>query len=986
VDRALASCIAVVALFVCAAGRADSTGVRLRGNVHALAQTPFDRGEVPADLTLDGMELVLRPTPAAEQALGELLAAQRDAQSPRYQRWLTPAEYAARFGARADDLAALTNWLRTQGLRVGAPSAGADRLPFRGTAAEVEAAFHTHIHYFDRDGVRHYANATTPEVPSAFAALIGGIRGLHDFHPHVASRLPQVPAPQWSNGTAQNYVGPADFAAIYDFAPLYDAGLRGAGVTIVIAAQSDFAPEIPQSYWQAFGVYAAQTMQAMTVPGGSDPGRTGDANEDEVYLDLEIAGGLAPAATLLVVSDRDAVTAAEFAVDQDLGAILNVSFSDCESADGATSASIAALWSQAATEGMTVVVSAGDAGDAACDAARSFTPGSAAIGGLAVNGLASPPMALAVGGTDFNPAETQSWSASNAPGTLANAQGYLPETVWNASCTNAFAAQEYGYTDTLAFCNAVTLPNIGANPYLQIAGGGGGLSSCSTQNGDGSCAGGYAPPDWQSGIAGLGGFAARALPDVSMLAASWLICSYEAASMPCDPQAGRLLVAGGTSAAAPAVAALLALVDESKVTSTLPDGRQGVVAPLFYALAALEYGSTTSPNANSLAACNANQGIRIAPNCVFHDITVGTNAMPCSVPGSEPGTCGTSGGDAYGIIGSAGNGAYAAGPGYDLATGLGSLDAGQLVLALRAPSAATGLSASVHGNTIVLSWAAAARATSYNVYVGRAAGQESATATLTGITGNSATLTGLAAGQQYYLTVAAVSSFGVSPPSNEARGMTAPASPAGLLTVAAATSLTVSWDASPGADAYTLYEGVASAAPTTALVSAITATSYTVSGLTPGGAYAFTVAALNAAGSSAASSAVTVTMPPAVPGNLAAAAGNGSVSLSWDAAAGANTYSVFVGTAAGQESATPVQAGIGTTSTTIRGLANGSTYYFLVTAVNAGGASAPSAGSTASPSAPSGGGGTLDASLIGALLLAVAARVRSACRPRARNR
>jgi fibronectin type 3 domain-containing protein len=584
-------------------------------------------------------------------------------------------------------------------------------------------------------------------------------------------------------------------------------------------------------------------------------------------------------------------------------------------------------------------------------------------------------MALAVGGTDFNPSLPQNWSAGNAPGTLASATGYIPEMVWNDSCTNVFYAQQYGYANPLAFCNAVTLPNVGTNPYLQVEGGGGGLSNCISQNPDGGCAGGYAPPAWQSGVLGIDAFAARALPDVSMLATSWLICSYEAASTPCNPQIGRVLVAGGTSAAAPAVSAILALLDESKVTPGAPDGRQGLIAPVLYALAALEYGSGTDPNTSSLTACNAGQGAATGPDCVFHDITVGTNAMPCSV-GITAGSCVTNGGDHYGIIESAASGAYAAAPGYDLASGLGSLDAGQLVLGLSAPTAPTGLVASAHGNAISLSWVSAARATSYNVYAGTAAGHQAATAVATGISGTAATLTSLNAGQAYYLTVAGVSSFGVSAPSNEAQAMTAPAAPAGVHGAAGIASITVSWDPSLGASAYTLYEGPASSAPTTPAVSAFTATSYTVAGLTAGTTYAFAVAAMNSAGTSPTSAAVAVTVPPAAPGNLTAVAGNHSVNLSWDATSGASSYSVLGGTGAGQESSVPMQAGIAATRTTIDGLTDGSTYYFRVVASNAGGESGPSNENSATPSAPAGGGGALDESLLAVLLLAVALRMR----------
>jgi fibronectin type 3 domain-containing protein len=362
---------------------------------------------------------------------------------------------------------------------------------------------------------------------------------------------------------------------------------------------------------------------------------------------------------------------------------------------------------------------------------------------------------------------------------------------------------------------------------------------------------------------------------------------------------------------------------------------------------------------------------------VFHDITVGTNAMPCSVQGSAAGTCVGNGGDAYGIIGGAGGGPYAATPGYDLATGLGSLDAGQLVFALGAPGAPTGLLASAHADAVNLSWTPAARATSYNVYAGTAAGQEATTPLATGITGNGTTVAGLAAGQSYYLTVAAVSPFGVSPASNEAEAMTAPSAPVGVQTADEAGSVTVSWQASAGANAYTVYEGPASSTPATAVVSATAATAYSLSGLEPGVAYAFAVAASNSAGASPESAPVTVIAPPATPAGLVATAGNGSVSLSWNSAPGANSYSVFVGAGSGNESASPLQAGIATTSTTVSGLTNGSTYYFSVAAVNAGGTSASSNESAATPTAPSGGGGALDASLLAVLLLAVAARQRT---------
>jgi hypothetical protein len=99
---------------------------------------------------------------------------------------------------------------------------------------------------------------------------------------------------------------------------------------------------------------------------------------------------------------------------------------------------------------------------------------------------------------------------------------------------------------------------------------------------------------------------------------------------------------------------------------------------------------------------------------------------------------------------------------------------------------------------------------------------------------------------------------------------------------------------------------------------------------------------------------------PAQPVGAAATAGNGSITFSWSAAAGAVSYQVFEGTTAGAEAATPVQSGVTATSVVLSGLTNGQPYYLYVEAVNSGGSSAPSAQVSATPQAPhSGGGGSV---------------------------
>jgi subtilase family serine protease len=969
-SRALAAILVCLGASICANAPGAPAGAPLAGNVHQMSQSRYDRGAVPISVDMTSLELVLRRSPASEAALAALLAAQQDPRDAHYHAWLSPAEFGARFGADPNRIAALTAWLRAQGFQVGRLSPGRTRLGFRGSVGQVEAAFHTAIHYFEVDGARHYANTAAPQIPVEFSPLIRGIRGLHDFAPHAGAHARSAAA-------SHDYVGPADFARIYDLAPLYANALSGTGVTIAIVAQSDFDPSIPQAYWAATGVAAGQQIKALQVPGGSDPGRTGDDNEDEVYLDLEIAGGLAPGAHLVVVSDSNAINAAEYAVDQNLAAILNVSFGSCEAADGTANATVSDLWQQAVAQGMTIVVAAGDAGAAACDDTRGFTPGSASIEGLAVNGLASPPAALAVGGTDFDP--------TNALGTLANAQSYIAEMVWNDGCTNSMTALHYGYASALGFCNATSLGTTTPNPYLQLAAGGGGLSSCSVQSVSGACVSGYAAPAWQSGVAGIGDWTVRALPDIAMLATSWLLCSYESASEPCSPGTGKFLVSGGTSAAAPAIAAILALLDQSKISVGNADGRQGLVAPMLYSLASLEYGTSTTPNVTTSSQCNASQGAAGGTGCVFHDITVGTNAVPCSVagylgsaPGSLPaGSCVSLGSDAFGILSTGGGIAYSAGSGYDLASGLGSIDAANLVDSTRPPAPPTALAATSTGTSVTLTWDSAARASSYDIYAGAASGQEGKTPVQTAITGTSATLSGLSYGSTYYFTVTAVSAYGSSTASSEAAATIVPAPPTAVNASAAGSTITLSWSASSGATAYEVLQMTgADAATATPVKTGLTTTSTAISGLAPGTDYSFAVVADNAAGTSAASPAASAVIPPEAPTNLAATAGNGTVSLSWTAAGGASTYTLYSGNTAGGESTTALQSGITTTTTSVPGLSNGKAYFFRVVAVNAGGDSGASNEVSATPTAPSKGGGALEPWNIVALIALAGLRLR----------
>ncbi|HTV73857.1 MAG TPA: fibronectin type III domain-containing protein [Candidatus Acidoferrales bacterium] len=231
-----------------------------------------------------------------------------------------------------------------------------------------------------------------------------------------------------------------------------------------------------------------------------------------------------------------------------------------------------------------------------------------------------------------------------------------------------------------------------------------------------------------------------------------------------------------------------------------------------------------------------------------------------------------------------------------------------------------------------------------------------------GVTSSPLSITGLTDGTEYYFTVAAVNASGVGTESAEVSATpqtatTAPAAPTGVTATAGDTSVTLSWTAATSAASYNVYQGTSHGGEgATPVQSGIIATSATITGLTNGTTYYFTIAAVNTIGAGAQSAEVSATpeLPavPAVPTGVAATPGSAQVTLTWMASAGATSYDVYQGTTPGGEGASPVQSGIAGTSTVVDALANGTEYYFTVTAVNAGGASAASSEVNATPTAP----------------------------------
>ncbi len=516
---------------------ASSQTVTLEGNVHPLARSEYDLGIVDASTQLRRMVLLLKPSAAQKTALDDLLQAQQDKNSPLYHHWLTPAEYGAVFGAGSSDLAVVTAWLAAQGFTVEEIPAGRQSVVFSGSAGQLLDAFQTAIHSYRVAGVEHIANTEDPQIPVALAGMVSGVVSLHNFRRQSEMRAaqPLSARPLYSAGST-HYLFPADFAAIYDVAPLYNAGTTGAGVTIALAGRSNIKPSDVAAFRSLTGLAANNPTVILS---GRNPGLV-SGDQQESTLDVEWSGAVAPAAAIkLVVAASTTTTdgvdlAAQYIVNHAVAPVVSLSYGSCEQQMGTTElAFYNSLWEQAASQGMSVFVASGDAGAAGCQSGNSTT-GTA----TAVNGLCSSPYATCVGGTEFNEGAhaAQYWSAANSSA-YGSALGYIPEAVWNESALDGGSAMWAS---------------------------GGGASAI------------YARPSWQAKVSGASGM--RAVPDVALSAAD-----HDGYVM---VENGSYAIVSGTSAAAPAFAGLMALVVEKQ-----NGAGQGNANPKLYAL----LGAATNP-------------------------------------------------------------------------------------------------------------------------------------------------------------------------------------------------------------------------------------------------------------------------------------------------------------------------------------------------------------------------------------------------------
>ena len=165
-------------------GSVDETSLTtLKGNVSHVVQPQYDQGEASSSTQLNFVRLVLSRSPRQEAALEAFMAQQIDKSSPNYHHWLTPEQLGSLYGPADSDVAAIVAWLQSHGLKVETIPTSRTNIPFSGTVSQIEAAFHTPIHSYVRNGSQFYSNTADPRIPSALASVVIGVTHLNTLNP-----------------------------------------------------------------------------------------------------------------------------------------------------------------------------------------------------------------------------------------------------------------------------------------------------------------------------------------------------------------------------------------------------------------------------------------------------------------------------------------------------------------------------------------------------------------------------------------------------------------------------------------------------------------------------------------------------------------------------------------------------------------------------------------------------------------------------------
>jgi subtilase family serine protease len=599
-----------------AAGSTLSRQVRL-GELPRLASGARVIGALAASAPLHITVALMPRDPTALAAFAQAVSTPG---SSVYRDYLTPAQFAQRFGATNAEVAAVSASLRAHGLRPAAVTANHLSIEVSAPAAQIERAFSLTFQRMSLvSGKQAVVPSAAPALDRSIAGDVQGVIGLSSLftpqpldlrpgilrpqarsrlasraQPHVATGGPQPCQPASSAARSMGAYTADQIASAYQFSGLYGSGAQGQGETIALYELEPNDPADIAAYQACYGTNAPVSYVQVAGGAGSGPGM------GEAALDIEQAIGLAPKASFIVYqapnANQNSPGSGPYQLfstifSQDRAQVVSVSWGECEQMQGSSDVQAeATLFQEAAAQGQSVVSATGDQGSEDCNQGNGLPDTS-----LAVDDPGSQQYITGVGGTTLS-------SIGPAP----------TETVWNNG-GNATAA-------------------LG----IQGGAGGGGVSQI------------WAMPSYQSGapasvrviganssgrMCGNSGGYCRQVPDVSADAdpnTGYIVYYNGQNSDPTQPHGWQSI--GGTSAGAPVWAALLADADSS---SACHGTAIGFANPALYRAAATSYSAD------------------------FNDITSGNNDFTANH-----------------------GGLYSAGPGYDMASGLGTPNAAALASTL----------------------------------------------------------------------------------------------------------------------------------------------------------------------------------------------------------------------------------------------------------------------------------------------------------------
>ncbi|HEV3054992.1 MAG TPA: protease pro-enzyme activation domain-containing protein [Solirubrobacteraceae bacterium] len=547
------------------------------------------------------LQITIALAPRDPAALQQFATAVSTPSSPEYRNYITPAQFASRFGPTAAQIAAVQNNLRSHGLTPGTLTANHLSLKVTATAGAIESAMSTTLDKIALPGgVTTIVNRLAPRLDAGIAPLVQAVVGLDGAaalrpllvrrtarryattnRPQVVTGGPQPCAAAITAAPTQFAYTADQLASAYTFSSLYQAGDQGHGQTIALYELEPDDPNDIATFQSCYGTHASVAYTQVDGGAGSGPG------SGEAALDIETVIGLAPQANVLVYQAPNSNSSApgagpydDFAaiIAQDRAQIVSVSWGQCEGLTGAPNlAAEGALFEEAAAQGQTIVAASGDSGSEGCYSGGLTQALSAR---LAVVDPASQPFVTGAGGT------------------TTSALGPRPsQTVWN------------GGGDALAAANGA-----GA--------GGGGVSAF------------WHMPAYQSqapaslgvlrgaSAAPCGGAAlCREVPDVSSDADPFtgLLIYWNGSGTAAGGQPTGWQGIGGTSVAAPTWAAMIALTNSLPQCHGIPIG---FANPALYEAAASAYATdfndVTSGN-NDLTGLNGSQ----FPAAVGYDMASG---------------------------------------------------------------------------------------------------------------------------------------------------------------------------------------------------------------------------------------------------------------------------------------------------------------------------------------------------------------------------